>query len=198
VPHAINYFSPSWDGRYLAYGMSAGGSEQADAARAGRGPRQDPGCTRAARVSAAHWLPDGRGLLFNQLRELPPGAPDTEYYLDSRVFLLRLAAPAAQPRRVRPTDSPALAAGPAGRGRAHHRARQPYMVARTTDTTVPEGKLFVAPVTQLGRAGIKWRAIGEPADKMQAVALKGEWLYVLTGAGAPRNRWWPWTCGGAR
>ena len=29
VPHAINYFVPSWDGRTLAYGISAGGSEDA-------------------------------------------------------------------------------------------------------------------------------------------------------------------------
>jgi len=29
VPHALNYFVPSWDGRYVAYGMSAGGSEDA-------------------------------------------------------------------------------------------------------------------------------------------------------------------------
>ncbi len=29
VPQAINYFTPSWDGRYLAYGVSAGGSENA-------------------------------------------------------------------------------------------------------------------------------------------------------------------------
>lgn len=29
VPHAINYFVPSWDGRTLAYGLSAGGSEDA-------------------------------------------------------------------------------------------------------------------------------------------------------------------------
>ena len=29
VPHAINYFKPSWDGRTLAYGISAGGSEDA-------------------------------------------------------------------------------------------------------------------------------------------------------------------------
>ena len=29
TPHAINYFAPSWDGRMLAYGISAGGSEDA-------------------------------------------------------------------------------------------------------------------------------------------------------------------------
>src|SRR5438034_6479872 len=29
VPHAINWFVPSWDGRHVAYGLSAGGSEDA-------------------------------------------------------------------------------------------------------------------------------------------------------------------------
>lgn len=29
VPHAINWYVPSWDGRHVAYGMSAGGSEDA-------------------------------------------------------------------------------------------------------------------------------------------------------------------------
>src|SRR6202008_2921760 len=29
VPHANNWFVPSWDARYVAYGMSGGGSEQA-------------------------------------------------------------------------------------------------------------------------------------------------------------------------
>ena len=63
-----------------------------------------------------------------------------------------------------------------------------WVVARTTDTTVPEGKIFVAPVAQLGRPGIAWRAIGEPADKMQAVALQRDRLFVLSRAGAPRSK----------
>ena len=29
MPHAIDYFVPSWDGKRLAYGMSTGGSEDA-------------------------------------------------------------------------------------------------------------------------------------------------------------------------
>ena len=29
VPHAINYFIPSWDNKHVAYGVSAGGSEDA-------------------------------------------------------------------------------------------------------------------------------------------------------------------------
>ena len=35
-----------------------------------------------------NWLPDSRALLFNQLRELPPGAAATETYLDTSVMLM--------------------------------------------------------------------------------------------------------------
>jgi prolyl oligopeptidase len=188
VPHAINHFSPSWDGRYLAYGMSAGGSEQADLRVLDLASGKTLGAPVPRVLSAAHWLPDGRGLLFNQLKAMAPGEPDTEYYMDSRVFLLRLAAPDRPVPVFGRTDSPALALDRLDVGELITAPGSRWVVARTTDTTVPEGKLFVAPVTQLGRAGIKWRAIGEPADKMQAVALKGERLYVLTGAGAPRNK----------
>jgi hypothetical protein len=89
VPHAINYFVPSWDGRTLAYGISAGGSEQRVAAPDGHRQRQ---ALRApiprVRRALVSWSPDSRYLAFNQLRELPAGAPETETYLDTTVLLL--------------------------------------------------------------------------------------------------------------
>ena len=35
----------------------------------------------------------------------------------------------------------------------------PYMLVRTTDTTVPEGRLFIAPVAALTGTTIDWRPI---------------------------------------
>ena len=188
VPHAINHFSPSWDGRYLAYGMSAGGSEQSslyvlDLATgntvAGPVPRV---------LTAVHWLPDSRGLLFNQLKEMASGDAETEYYMDSRVFLLRLATPLKPVPVFGRNDTPKLALDRLDVAELITAPGSRWVVARTTDTTVPEGKLFVAPVAQLGRPGIVWRAIGEPADKMQAVALQRDRLFVLSRAGAPRSK----------
>jgi prolyl oligopeptidase len=51
VPHAINYYRPAWDGRTLAYGISAGGSEDAslhlmDIASGRASARPSRGCTR--------------------------------------------------------------------------------------------------------------------------------------------------------
>ncbi len=190
VGHAINHFSPSWDGRFVAYGVSAGGSENAtlhvlDLATG------KPAVEPVPRVlDAAHWLPDNRGLLFNQLKAPREGEPDTEHFMDAQVWLLRLdgqigqmpqavfgrsATPALGLERL---DYPELITAPGSR----------WVVARTTDTTVPEGKMFVAPVAALGNPGVVWRPIASAADQVQAVALKGEQLLVLTRRAAPRRK----------
>jgi len=192
VPHAINHFAPSWDGRYVAYGMSAGGSEQASLFVLDLVSGKTVGEPVPRVLSAVHWLPDSRGLLFNQLKEMAPGDAETEYYMDSRVFLLRLASAGASVGRPVAVfgrqDTPTLALDRLDVAELITAPGSRWVVARTTDTTVPEGKLFVAPVAQLGRPGIVWRAIGEPADKMQAVALQGDRLFVLSRAGAPRSK----------
>ena len=63
-----------------------------------------------------------------------------------------------------------------------------YMIARTTDTTVPEGRLYVAPLAALGRKDIAWRQIARAADKITDAQLRGDTLYLRTYAGAPRGR----------
>jgi prolyl oligopeptidase len=187
VPHAINHFSPSWDGRYVAYGISAGGSENAtlhviDVA-SGK-PVAEP----LPRVlSKVHWLPDSRALLANQLKQSEPGQPETEFYMDSRVLLLPVNGGNPTPVFGRTVttglgldrlDYAELITEPGSR----------WVVARTTDTTVPEGKMYVAPVASLGRAGTRWRQISNPANAVRDVALRGEQLIVLTNDKAPRRK----------
>jgi prolyl oligopeptidase len=188
VPHAINHYSASWDGRYVAYGMSSGGSEQAALQVLDVASGKTVGSPVPRVLSAASWLPDSRGLVFNQLKAMAAGDAETEYYMDSRVVLMRLSAPNKPVPVFGRTVNPKLALERLDVGELITAPGSRWVVARTTDTTVPEGKLFVAPVSQLGRSSINWRAIGEPADKMQEVALKGEHLYVLSRAGAPRGK----------
>ncbi len=187
VPHAINYFKPSWDGRYIAYGMSAGGSENAMlnvvAVATGR-----PVAKPVPRVydTPLHWLPNSRSLTFVQIGVSKPGAPVADTYKDSRSMLLRLGA-APQPvfgTKVTPNlrldrlDVAELITVPGSR----------WVVARTTDTTVPEGKLFVALLANLGKPGIRWRQFASASDQVTDVALRGDELLVLTRAAAPRRR----------
>lgn len=190
TPHAVNYFTPSWNGRLIAYGISAGGSENAslhlmdvDSGKQLREPIprvHEPGAT---------WSPEDRWIGFNQFRELPQGAPESETYLDSVVFVLGLARPDAEPRPVFGKHvTQALALDRLDVGQLIFAPDSPYMLVRTTDTTVPEGRLFIAPVAALGAGTINWRPISTAADQITDVKLRGETLYLRTRQGAPRGR----------
>ena len=114
VPRAINYFRPSWDGKLVAYGISAGGSENAalEVIESDTGRRVGATIPRV-REPFIHWTPDNRHLSFNQVRELAPATPETETFLDTD----RLAVRAGSRRRR--ADA---ALRPAGRQDARARA----------------------------------------------------------------------------
>ena len=205
VPHAINHFQPSWDGRFLAYGMSAGGSEDASLYLMDIASGQAIGqpVTRV-QEGYVHWLPDSRGYTYNRFQLLRKGAPPTDAYKDSVVLLQRLGdnaesasasasavRPAVLPAPVPvfgPTLNKALKLDRLDVGEIHTVPGSAWAVVRTTDTTVPAGKLFTAPVADLGKPTLRWRRVGSEADQVVDIALRGDSLFVLTQAGTPRRR----------
>lgn len=190
-PHAINYFVPSWDGKRVAYGLSAGGSEDASLhvmdVATGKALIQPVPRVHEALV---HWTPDSRAITYNQLRELPANAPATETYLDSTVFLLRLGTPKATPQALfGPLVNPELRLDRLDVAGVSFDISSRFMVARTTDTTVPEGRIYVAPLAQLGRAHTAWRPLVVASDQVTDLQLHGDQLYLRTVKGAPRGKW---------
>lgn len=191
APHAINWYVPSWDGRTLAFGLSAAGSEDASLhlidTASGRLLREP---VPRVRQEYASFSPDSRRLAFNQNRALPAGAPDTETYLDSTVYVIDLDRPQAAPRPIFGRElQPELGLERLDVGAVFFAPGSRWMVARTTDTTVPEGRLFVAPVAALASAKpIDWRPISRAEDQITDAQLRGDTLYLRTRAGAPRGR----------
>ncbi|MBC7919448.1 MAG: S9 family peptidase [Rhodoferax sp.] len=190
VPHAINYFVPSWDGKYVAYGMSGGGSEDASLyiveVSSGRTVGEP-----IVRVSEdlVHWLPDSKSLTYNQLKAPTPGEPETEKYLDSSVYVLKVGdAPAKAKAVFGPTVTKGLGLQRLDVAAIHFAPGSPWMVARTTDTTLPEGFLFVAPLSKLGHVNAGWKKVSAFSDKIVDIALKGQNLYYLTHKDAPRRK----------
>ncbi len=191
VPHAINYFAPSWNGKTLAYGVSAGGSEDASLYLMDVASGKALGAPIArVRSEAVRWAPDNRHLTYNQGRELPAGAPETETYLDTTVFVIAAGQPEQTARPLfGPLVDTALKLARLDVAEVFFAPDSRFMVARTTDTTVPEGKLFVAPVAALrSTAPIAWRQVSSAADKITDAQLRGATLYLRTYAGAPRGR----------
>lgn len=191
VPYAIDYFAPSWDGKYVAYGLSAGGSEDASLyvmdVASGKAVGQPIPRAHNMRV---HWTPDSRSLSYNQSRALPPATAPTETYLDTTVFLLRVDAPdrSARPLFGRLVNKD-LRLERLDVGEVYFDPTSRFMVARTTDTTVPEGKLFVAPLSDLANEAIGWRPISAFEDRVSDLVLVRDTLYLRTTRDAPRGRW---------
>ncbi|MEI8029962.1 MAG: prolyl oligopeptidase family serine peptidase [Comamonadaceae bacterium] len=189
VPHAVNYFVPSWDGKYLAYGMSAGGSEDASLYIL----NIDDGTAVGAPIplvpeNLVSWLPDSKSFTYNQLKVLKSGQPETETYLDSRVMWLKVGQPQSKAVAVfGPTVTRKLGLARLDVGKIIFSLDSKWMVARTTDTTLPEGFLFVAKAADLGQPDVAWKRISTYADKITDVALKGDDLYLMTYTDAPRN-----------
>ena len=191
VPHAINYFVPSWDGRYVAYGMSSGGSENASLhvldVRSGKLVGEPIARVHDSNTSNVSWLPDSRSLTYNQLKARKDGEPETEAYLDSRVMWLRLGQPQESARAVfGPTVTRDLGLARIDVGAITFTPGSPWMLARATDTTLPEGSLFVARVSDLARPQVPWKRISAFDDRIVQIALKGDALYYRTHQGAPR------------
>src|SRR5450759_206119 len=187
VPHAINYYMPSWDGKYVAYGMSAGGSENASLYIL----EVETGKTVGRPVPRAHeglvnWLPDSKSLTFNQLKAPTPGEAESEMYLDSKVMWLKVGDAEAQ-AVFGPTVTKNLGLARLDSGAIMFTPGSPWMLARTTDTTLPEGFLFVAPARDIGKPDVKWKKISGYEDKITEVELKGNDLYFLTHLNAPRK-----------
>ena len=189
TPHAINHYKPSWDGRYVAFGLSAGGSENASLMVLDTRSGKRLG-TPAPRVTedTVNWLPDSRSFTYTQMQELQPGQPETDSYKDARVMWQRVGTSAPAQPVFGPTVTRSLGLDGLDVAALITVPGSPWVVARTTDTTVPEGKLFVAPLAQLSRADLHWQPVSTAADKITDVQLRGHHLYLLTHAGAPRRK----------
>ena len=90
VPHAINYYSPSPDGRLVAVGVSAAGSEDAamrilDVAT---GEQLGPIIDRAL-FGAISWSPDGEEIFFHRVQALGPEQPVTDKFRFSEAVVMR-------------------------------------------------------------------------------------------------------------
>jgi prolyl oligopeptidase len=190
VPHAIDYFMPSWDSRYVAYGVSAGGSENATLYILDVATGQSVGepVPRVVQHQVA-WLPDSKSLTFNQLRQLGPEDAESEFYLDSKVMWMKLGAPASEAKAVfGPTVNKQLGLVRLDVGSLVFSPDSPWVIARTTDTTRLEASLFLARVSDFGNGDIPWKRIATPEDQIVEIHLKGDDLYLRTLKGAPRSK----------
>ncbi|MBA4174981.1 MAG: S9 family peptidase [Leptothrix sp. (in: Bacteria)] len=188
-PHAINYYTPSPDGRWVAVGVSAAGSEDAvlrvlDT----RSGRQVGPLLPRVQFGGIAWTPDSQRFFFNRMQALKKGAPATDKYQRSMVGLMR---PGAGEKGIRTivragdpgelqmpaTEFPIVGVLPDGR-----------VIARAIDGVSPEFSAWHTTLPALLAGKPAWKRLFAKEDGITEVAVQGERVYALSFKGASRYR----------
>ena len=181
-PHAINYFVPSPDGRFVAFGISAVGSEDASIYVIEAATRKRVGVPiDRAQYPVIRWRPDSRSFFYLRQQEMKPGMPATQRYQYDRSWLhivgaapssdVEVAGVDASPRvQVRPADNAFVVATPGSR----------FAVLVVRAGVQREVALYSAPLETVGRPGTPWVKICDFSDRVTGAAVRGNDIYLLT------------------
>jgi prolyl oligopeptidase len=187
-PHAINFYAPSPDGRYVAYGLSQQGSEAAvlhvlDTASG----REVIRPLDRADFASVDWAPDGKSFLFNRLQQMRKGMPETEKYQRSAVWQVRVpgrigAKPVLDMKTPGVTMTPVEAPVTVTTHDGH------WVIAVLINGVQREFTLYATPYAQLGKGKPQWRRLAGAADKVIGLAYFGDTLYLQSTKDAPRGQ----------
>jgi prolyl oligopeptidase len=190
--YAIDYFTPSWDGKYVAYGISPGGSEDSviHILNAGSG-KELPETIDRARFGGIAWRPDGSSFYYNRLPKLPANAPPDAQEEKSVVFLHKLGSDPAKDVPVFgygltaktpmvPLDTPYISTTPGC----------PFVFGLIEHGVQNELTIYVARASEVAGVATPWRKIIDVDDDVTGIDAHGSNLFLLTHKNASRFKVW--------
>jgi prolyl oligopeptidase len=186
--YSIGNWSVSFNGKYLAFNLSAGGAENGEIRliEVSSG-RQLPGVIDRIRNSAISWLPDDSGFFYTRLREMQAGMAESERYLNRKLYLHKLGESPDKDRPVLGNGVERMTLDPAQVPLAITSRDSKYVVAEVY-TTSPNSEFYVADVAALGQPHIPWRRIVSLEDDVSNLELRGDTVFALTYKNAPRYK----------
>src|SRR5262249_24344754 len=185
---ALDWFTPSLDGRYVAYGISKGGSEDSTlhVLESATG-KVLPDAIDRSQFAGVNWLPDGKSFFHSRQQKLAPGAPPTDVYRFGKSFLHVLGTDPETDRAVLGNgvpgdpgsgeyDFPSVITTPGSRwvlGFAFHGVQN-------------ELTGWVAPLDEVRKGAPRWKPLFDAPDAVTNFTVRGDDLYVLSHRRASR------------
>ncbi|HET9919984.1 MAG TPA: prolyl oligopeptidase family serine peptidase [Ktedonobacteraceae bacterium] len=188
---AIDWYFPSWDGRYVAYGISQGGTEnsvlhvletESGAALAETIPH-----TEFTHIS---WLEDNRSFAYHRFPERPANAPPTQRFQEGCTYLHRLGDnPASDQPIFGPNVSKGVEIGPDDYPFLMLSPISDWAIGLIVHGDLNEYSIYAAPRSTLSDpASTPWRKIVDIEDAVVGYALSGDTIYLRTHRDAPRYK----------
>jgi len=186
--YSIDSYSPSFDGKYVCYTVSLGGSENGEMRVVETATGRDLGeRIDRARFGAGSWMPDGRSFLYNRLQKLAEGAPPTDLYQKSRVYLHVLGANPDTDRAVFGVEvDPKIKLGPTPLPFALVPVNSKYVFAIVNSGVSPNSEYYVTTIDKVTQTPIPWRRIASLDDDIAGIDIHGDDLYLNTYRNTPR------------
>ncbi len=193
---ALDYFEPSWDGRYVVYGLSTGGSEQStlhvlDVASG----RDLPETIERAHDSVVSWRPDNRSFFYLKYLKPTPQTPANETEWNARTHLHVLGGdptgesdPAVFGRGVRTgSNAPDVPEGQSTYVIGSPTSRWVVAFANHNQDNNPS-TIYVAPLAAATGSATPWKKIADVDDGISDIGLRGDQLYFLSRKDASHYR----------
>jgi prolyl oligopeptidase len=186
--YTLNYYVPSLDGRYLAYGVSPSGSEDAVIHVLNLTTGKESGeLIDRSWYGGISWLPDGQSFFHLRFQKLSPGADPAERRLKSRVYLHKVGSDPESDLPIfgfgvnhgidlDPADSCSVISDP----------RTPYALAIVNHGFSNDLTVYMAPLESIGKSGATWQKIIDADDAVVNFDVHKDDLYLITHKNAPR------------
>jgi prolyl oligopeptidase len=186
---SIDYFQPSLDGKYVAYGVSPGGSEDSvlHVIESATGTVL-PDAIDRAQFASPSWLPGSHSFFYVRMQKLEKDAPPTARYQKLRTYVHTLGAdpdkePAVFGYEVNPNvkvtedDVPVLAFSPGAPG---------FIVGLVVHGVQRELDVYSIPFEATPGANSAWKHIATAADNVTGLDVHGDQIYLQSHAEASR------------
>jgi prolyl oligopeptidase len=186
--YSLDYYVPSLDGRYVAYGISPGGSEDAVIHILDVTTGRDSGeVIDRSWYGGISWMPDNHSFVHVRFQELKPGMAPAERRLKSRVLLHRAGTDPETDVAVFGYDvDPKIKLEPADASFVGIDPRTKYASACVSHGFNNDLTCYVAPVDSVGKPDAPWHEFCDTQDGITNLDIRGDDLYLISHKDAPR------------
>lgn len=188
VSHVIDHAVPSPDGKHLAFGLAASGSEDCviQILEVDSGKLLAEKIDRA-QYAAINWR-DNRSFFYWRRRAPAPTDTRADWFRYSATFLHVLGD---DPERAQPVFSPSmkeLALSPEASSEIRVWSGSRWALAIASQGTSADLEYFVAPIDKIVPGKTPWRRLSGPDDKVYGMLARGDTVYALSYRDAERFR----------
>ena len=187
---SLRYYTPSPNGRFLAYGLDKGGSEQTiiHILDTESGENLSETIDRIEPYyNKPRWMPDNSGFFYARLQKVSPEDPETEIYKKSRAYFHKLGTSVKNDIEVMGYNlSDRVPLGEVDFPSIYIPSNSDYAVAKIKHGDANEISIYTAPVQSLLENGIPWVKVCDASDEVTEFSVFNNNIYLQTAKNAPR------------